>query len=63
MEKIFDIKKPKYMRVSQLWNDQNDRKGEGKKAGRKKERKKIFVRPHIQGLLYNSSFMKVKKNK
>jgi hypothetical protein len=22
---------------NQLWNDQNDRKGEGKKAGRKKE--------------------------
>jgi hypothetical protein len=28
---------------SQLWNDQNDRKGEGMK----KERKKISVRPHI----------------
>jgi len=27
---------------NQLWNDQNNRKGEGKKAGRKKERKKRF---------------------
>jgi hypothetical protein len=42
---------------SQLWSDQNDRKGEGKKAGRKKGRGKKLVRPHIQGLIYNSSFV------
>ena len=47
---------------SQLWNDQNDRKGEGKKAGRKKEKRFSSVLTY-RGLSTTAVLVKSKKNK